>query len=238
MSPRTLALDAALQTWLDTFGGREHPILAELREATDRLPDAGMRSSALQMQLLALIIELSGAERILEIGCFTGYGTLAMAVALPPTGRIVTLDVNDDWTSIGRAHWAKAGVAERIDLRLGLAMASLDQLFREGAEQSFDLVYIDAEKKRYPDYYEAALDLLKPGGLVALDNMLWHGAVVDPADQSRQTETLRGLTRTIHSDRRVTPVLLPIGDGLLLARKRGAVLPEPTTDTLLEGLSE
>jgi predicted O-methyltransferase YrrM len=238
MSPKTLALDAALQTWLDTFGGREHPILAELRLATDRLPDAGMRSSTLQMQLLALIIELSGAERILEIGCFTGYGTLAMAAALPPSGRIITLDVNDDWTSIGRAHWAKAGLADRIELRLGLAMASIDELFAEGAEQSFDLVYIDAEKKRYPDYYEAALDLLKPGGLVALDNMLWHGAVADPADQSRQTETLRGLTRTIHSDRRVTPVLLPIGDGLLLARKRGAVLPDPATDTLLEGLSE
>jgi predicted O-methyltransferase YrrM len=238
MSPKTLALDAALQTWLDTFGGREHPILAELRLATDRLPDAGMRSSTLQMQLLALIIELSGAERILEIGCFTGYGTLAMAAALPPSGRIITLDVNDDWTRIGRAHWAKAGLADRIELRLGLAMASIDQLFAEGAEQSFDLVYIDAEKKRYPDYYEAALDLLKPGGLVALDNMLWHGAVVDPTDQSRQTETLRGLTRTIHSDRRVTPVLLPIGDGLLLARKRGAVTPEPMTDTLLEDFSE
>ena len=238
MSPRTLSLDAALQTWLDTFGGREHPILAELRQATDRLPDGGMRSSTLQMQLLSLIIELSRAERILEIGCFTGYGTLAMAAALPPSGRIITLDVNDDWTSIGRAHWAKAGLADRIELRLGLAMASIDQLFAEGAAQSFDLVYVDAEKKRYPDYYEAALDLLKPGGLVALDNMLWKGAVVDPADQSRQTETLRGLTRTIHSDRRVTPVLLPIGDGLMLARKRGVVLPEPATDTLLEDLSE
>ena len=230
MSPRTVTLDASLQAWLDAFGGREHPILAELRLATDQLPDAGMRSSTLQMQLLALIIELTGAERILEIGCFTGYGTLAMAAALPPTGRIVTLDVNEDWTSIGRAHWAKAGLAERIELRLGLAMASIDRLFAEGAEQSFDLVYIDAEKKRYPDYYEAALDLLKPGGLVALDNMLWHGAVADSADQSRQTETLRGLTRTIHSDRRVTPVLLPIGDGLLLARKRGLPMAEPETD--------
>ena len=223
MSPRTLMLDAALEAWLDAFGGREHPVLAELRHATDRLPDAGMRSSTLQMQLLALLIELTRAERILEIGCFTGYGTLAMAVALPPGGRIITLDVNEAWTSLGRAHWAKAGVAERIDLRLGLAMASVEQLLAEGQGQSFDLVYIDAEKKRYPEYYEAALDLLRPGGLVALDNMLWKGAVVDPADQSRQTETLRALTRTIHSDRRVSPVLLPIGDGLLLARKRGAV---------------
>jgi len=238
MSPRTLTLDAALQGWLDAFGGREHPVLAALRAATDRLPDATMRSSTLQMQLLALLIELTGAERVLEIGCFTGYGTLAMAVALPPEGRIVTLDVNENWTSIGRAHWEKAGVAERIELRLGLAMDSIEQLFAEGAGQSFDLVYIDAEKKRYPDYYEAALDLLRPGGLVALDNMLWKGAVVDPADQSRQTETLRALTRTIHSDRRVTPVLLPIGDGLLLARKRGLILPELPNASLAEDFSE
>jgi predicted O-methyltransferase YrrM len=238
MSPRTLTVDAALQSWLDAFGSREHPVLAELRLATDRLPDAGMRSSTLQMQLLALLIELTGAERILEIGCFTGYGTLAMAVALPSNGRIITLDVNDEWTKIGRAHLQKAGVAERIDLRLGLAMDSIGKLFEEGAEQSFDLVYVDAEKKRYPDYYEAALDLLKPGGLVALDNMLWGGAIVDEADQSRQTETLRSLTRTIHSDRRVTPVLLPIGDGLLLARKRGAPFREPPTTTLLDDLSE
>ena len=238
MSPRTLTLDAALQAWLDAFGGREHPVQAELRRATDRLPDANMRSSTLQMQLLALLVELTGAERILEIGCFTGYGTLAMAVALPPEGRIVTLDVNEDWTSIGRAHWEKAGVAERIDLRLGLAMDSIEQLFAEGAAQSFDLVYIDAEKKRYPDYYEAALDLARAGGLLALDNMLWKGAVFDPADRSRQTETLRALTRTIHSDRRVTPVLLPIGDGLLLARKRGLVVPEQLSDTLVDDASE
>jgi len=221
MSPRNLAASPALQTYLDTFSGREHPVLAELRAATDALPDAGMRSSTLQMQLLALVIELTGAERVLEIGCFTGYGTLAMAAAMPPHGRITTLDVNDEWTQIGRRHWAKAGLEGRIDLRLGLAMESIERLFADGEEQSFDLVYIDAEKKRYPDYYEAALDLLKPGGLVALDNMLWGGAVADPDDHSRQTETLRSLTRTIQSDRRVTPVLLPIGDGLMLARKRG-----------------
>lgn len=225
MSPRSIALDAALQDYLDAFGGREHPVLAELRAATDALPDGGMRSSTVQMQLLALLIQLSGAERVLEIGCFTGYGTLAMAAALPEHGRIITLDVNEDTTSIGRRYWARAGLEGRIDLRLGLAMESIEAMFRQGAEQSFDLVYIDAEKKRYPDYYEAALDLVKPGGLIALDNMLWHGAVADPADQSRQTETLRGLTRTIHSDRRVTPVLLPIGDGLLLARKRGLAMP-------------
>jgi predicted O-methyltransferase YrrM len=227
MSPRTLALDAALQDYVDTFGGREHPVLAELRAATDALPHGGMRSSTVQLHLLALLIQVGGAERVLEIGCFTGYGTLAMAAALPEHGHIVTLDVNADTTDIGRRYWRKAGLEQRIELRLGLAMDSIGALFREGAAESFDLVYIDAEKKRYPDYYEAALDLLKPGGVVALDNMLWKGAVADPDDQSRQTETLRALTRTIHSDRRVTPVLLPIGDGLMLARKRGLAVPVP-----------
>lgn len=235
MSPRTLALDPALQDYLDSFGWREHPVLAELRAATDALPDGGMRSSTVQVQLLALLIQLMGAARVLEIGCFTGYGTLAMAAALPEHGRIVTLDVNEDTTSIGRRHWERAGVADRIELRLGLAMESIEALFAEGEAASFDLVYIDAEKKRYPDYYEAALDLVKPGGLIALDNMLWKGAVADPEDRSRQTETLRSLTRTIQSDRRVTPVLLPIGDGLLLARMRGLAVPvvepiEPLVD--------
>lgn len=221
MSPRTLALDGALQTYLESFGGREHPVLARLREATDALPDGGMRSSTVQLQLLALLIELIDARRVLEIGCFTGMGTLAMALALPPEGRLTTLDVNADWPALGREHWQEAGVDQRIDFRRGLAMESIAGLVAEGAAKSFDLVYVDAEKKGYPQYYEAALDLLRPGGLVALDNMLWKGAVADPSDQSRQTTTLRQLTRDIHKDQRVTPVLLPIGDGLLLARKRG-----------------
>lgn len=220
LSPRTLALDSALQAYLDAHGGREPAVLAELRRATDALPDAGMRSSTLQLQLLALLIELGGAKRVLEIGCFTGYGTLAMALALPADGRITTLDVNAEWTAIGQRHWAKAGVAERIELRLGLALDSIAGILADGGAGSFDLVYIDAEKKAYPDYYAAALELLRPGGLVALDNMLWGGAVADPGDRSRQARTLRRLTQVIHADPRVTPVLLPIGDGLMLARKR------------------
>lgn len=221
MSPRTLALDGALQTYLDAVGGREHPELARLRAATDALADGVMRSSTVQVQLLALLIELIDARRVLEIGCFTGYGTLGMALALPPEGRLTTLDVNDDWAALGRQHWREAGVAQRIDFRSGLAMDSIAELIAEGSSGSFDLVYVDADKKGYPQYYEAALGLLRPGGLVALDNMLWHGTVADPNDRSRQAETLRGLTREMHHDERVTPVLLPIGDGLLLARKRG-----------------
>ena len=220
MSPRTLAVSDRLQDYLLEIGLREHPELRRLRQRTDAMPDGGMRSSAEQAQLLAFLIELIGARSVLEIGCFTGYGTLAMALALPPEGRVTTLDVNDDWPAIGREHWRAAGVAERIELRLGLALDSLEALLAEGAAGSFDLAYVDADKKLYDAYYERALALVRPGGIVALDNVLWRGLVADPANQDRQAATLRALNAKIHADARVTPVLLPLGDGLTLARKR------------------
>jgi O-methyltransferase len=218
MSPRTPELTGQLHDYVLAKGLREHPILRELRLATDALPDAGMRSSAEQVQLLAFLIELMGASRVLEIGCFTGYGTLAMALALPPEGRLVTLDVNEYWPATGRRHWERAGVADRIELRLGLALDGLDGLIDEGA--TFDLAYVDADKKLYDDYYERALQLVRPGGVVALDNVLWHGAVADPADSDRQTLALRRLNEKIRVDPRVFSVLLPVGDGLMLARRR------------------
>ena len=199
-------------------GLREHPVLRELRELTDALPEASMRSSAEQAQLLAFLIELTGASSVLEVGCFTGYGTLAMALALPPGGRVVTLDVNDDWPAIGRRHWERAGVADRVELRVGLALEGLDGLRAEGAV--FDLAYVDADKKLYDAYYEAALALVRPGGIVALDNVLWGGAVADHDDEDRQTLVLRRLNAKIQADQRVSSLLLPVGDGLTLARKR------------------
>jgi predicted O-methyltransferase YrrM len=217
MSPRTSELTDRLHDYVLAEGLREHPILRELRLATDALPDAGMRSSAEQVQLLAFLIELMSASRVLEIGCFTGYGTLAMALALPPDGRLVTLDANEHWPAIGRGHWERAGVADRIDLRLGLALEGLDDLIDQGA--TFDLAYVDADKKLYDDYYERALELVRPGGVVALDNVLWHGAVADPADTDRQTLALRRLNEKIRADPRVFSVLLPVGDGLMLARR-------------------
>jgi O-methyltransferase len=218
MSPRAPEMSDRLYEYVLAQGLREHPILRELRQLSDDLPEASMRSSAEQMQLLAFLIELTGAMRVLEIGCFTGYGALAMALALPPGGRVVTLDVNEHWPAIGRRHWERAGVADRIELRLGLAMDSLDRLEAEGAQ--FDLAYVDADKKLYDEYYECALTLVRPGGVVALDNVLWGGAVADPEDVDRQTEVLRALTAKIRADKRVTPVLLPVGDGVMLARKR------------------
>jgi predicted O-methyltransferase YrrM len=214
----TRTLDERLYAYYRSVGLREHPVLASLREATDRLAEGDMRSSAEQAQLLAFLIELMGARQVLEVGCFTGYTALAMALALPPDGRLTTLDVNDDWTAVGHRHWQEAGVADHIDLRLGLAQDSMRALQAEGA--IFDLVYIDADKKTYPTYYDLALTLTRQGSVVAFDNVLWHGAVADRDDHSRQTETLRHLNASLHADERVSLVMLPLGDGLTLLRVR------------------
>jgi predicted O-methyltransferase YrrM len=219
MSPRTPALSDQVCAYLLAVGLREPSALQALRAATDALPHASMRSSAEQAQLLAFLLELMGAKRALEIGCFTGYGALAMALALPPDGKVVTLDVNADWAELGRRYWRMAGAADRIELRLGPALDGLDRLLAEGAADGFDLAYVDADKKHYDAYYERALRLVRRGGVVALDNVLWRGAVADPADGSRQTEALRALNAKIHADARVSPVMLPIGDGLTLARR-------------------
>jgi predicted O-methyltransferase YrrM len=173
-----------------------------------------------QGQFMALLVELIGARRVLEIGCFTGYSALAMALALPPDGRIVTLEVNAEPIEIGRRAWRAAGVAERIEVRLGPALDSLDALLEDGAADTFDLAFIDADKKSYDAYYERAFRLVRPGGLILLDNVLWGGAVADPADHARQTGALRTLNAKLHRDERISLSLLPLGDGLTVARKR------------------
>jgi caffeoyl-CoA O-methyltransferase len=220
MSQRTLGLDQQLNDYLEQATLREHPAQTALRRESDRHPHAGMRSSAEQVQLLGLLIELIGARRVLEVGCFTGYGTLGMALALPPGGRVTTLDVNDGWAATGRRYWQQAGVADRIEFRSGEAHESLASLLEEKGADSFDAAYIDADKKSYDAYYEAVLKLVRPGGLIALDNVLRQGAVADPTDQAHQTVALRELNAKIRADDRVTMSLVPIGDGLMLARKR------------------
>jgi O-methyltransferase len=179
-----------------------------------------MRSPPEQAQFLAWLVELIGARRVLEIGCFTGYSALAMALALPAGGRVVTLDANQSWARIGERYWREAGVEEKVELRLGRATDSLDGLLAEGAGESFDLAYVDADKKRYDEYYERALKLVRRGGVVALDNVLWGGAVADPDDRTHQTEALRMLNAKLLSDNRIALSMLPIGDGLSLCRKR------------------
>lgn len=220
MSQDSIGLAERVQDYIRSVGIREHPAQAALRARTDAMEHGGMRSSAEQVQFLGLLIELMGATRVLEIGCFTGYGTLGFALALPPQGKVVTLDVNEDWAGIGRRYWREAGVESRIELHVAPALESLDRLLAEGAAGSFDLAYVDADKKGYGDYCERALRLVRPGGLVALDNMLWHGAVADPSDTRHQAVTLRRVAERLHGDPSLTVSLLPIGDGLMLARRR------------------
>lgn len=220
MSVATLALDGPLRAYLGTVGWREHASQAALRLASDARGDAGYRSSAEQVALLQFIMRLIGASRVVEVGCFTGYGALGMALALPEDGRLVTLDYDDDAPSVGRPFWRMAGVAERIELRLGLAQDGMHALLAEGWAGATDLVYVDADKKSYPTYYELALQLVRVGGVVAFDNVLWHGTVADPTNEAHQTLALRAITRKAHDDPRVDMALAPLGDGLLLLRKR------------------
>ena len=220
MTRRTLALTDRLHDYLVSATLREHPAQARLRAATAALAEGGMQSAPEQAQLMGLLVELTGARRVLEIGCFTGYGTLAMALALPPDGRVLTLDLNPDWVELGRRAWREAGVEDRIEVRFGLAEDSLDRLIGAGEAGSFDLAFIDADKKSYDVYYERSLVLIRPGGLIMIDNVLWGGAVADPASRDRQTEALRALNAKLQADPRVTMALVPIGDGLMLARRR------------------
>lgn len=220
MTRRTLPLTDRLYQYLLANSLREHPALRQLREETSRLPGAGMQIAPEQGQFMGFLVELIGARHVLEIGCFTGYSALAMALPLPPDGLLVTLEANAEPVEIGRRAWHAAGVADKIEVRLGLATDNLDQLLKEGAAGSFDLVFIDADKKSYDDYYERALALVRSGGLILLDNMLWGGVVADPANQDRQTVGLRALNAKLHRDERIALSLLPLGDGLALARKR------------------
>ena len=206
----------AADAFVVQIGTRETALQARLREETRALPAAGMQIGPDQGQFLGFLVNLLGARHVLEIGTFTGYSALAMAQALPPDGRLVACDIDRNWTDIGRRYWAEAGVAAKIDLRLGPALDTLAGL----APNSFDLAFIDADKTNYDAYYEACLTLVRPGGVLALDNMLWSGAVADMTDMHPDTVALRSLNAKIHDDTRVDMSLLPIGDGLTLARRR------------------
>ena len=222
MTRTTLPLTERLHRYLLANSLREHPALEQLRDETSRLPGAGMQIAPEQGQFMALLVELTGARRVLEIGCFTGYSALAMALALPPNGGLITLEANPEPVEVGRRAWAAAGVADRIEVRIGLALERLDELLQEGSAETFDLAFIDADKKNYDAYYERALKLVRTGGMILLDNVLWGGAVADPADHERQTEVLRAMNAKLHRDERISLSLLPIGDGLTRALKRRA----------------
>ena len=220
MSNRTLELNETLYDYLCAVSLREHELLAELRCETAALPMAGMQISPEQGQFMALLIRLMGARRCLEVGTFTGYSALACALALPADGQLVALDISAEWTAIGRRYWAAAGVAERIDLRLGPAQDSLHRLLDAGAGGSFDFMFIDADKTGYRAYYELGLQLIRPGGVILVDNVLWDGRVADPAVDDADTCAIREFNSALAADTRIDLSMLPIGDGLSLARRR------------------
>jgi predicted O-methyltransferase YrrM len=220
MSSRTLQITAELYRYLQRIGVRESAAAAALREETARLPMAGMQISPEQGAFMQLLVKLAGARRALEVGTFTGYSALVVAEALPADGTLLACDVSEEWTAIGRRHWHAAGVADKIQLRLAPALATLDALLAEGAAGSFDFAFIDADKSNYDGYYERALQLVRPGALIGVDNTLWGGAVADTTRQDTDTVAIRALNEKMHGDARVDCVLLPIGDGLTLARKR------------------
>jgi len=221
MSTRTITLTDELYEYLQSVSLREPELLARLREETARLERANMQIAPEQGQFMALLVEVLGARRALEIGTFTGYSALVIALALPPDGLLVACDVSEEWTAIGRRYWEEAGVADKIDLRLGPALATLDELLAADGEGSFDFAFIDADKAGYDDYYERSLRLLRPGGLIAIDNVLWNGNVYDVSIVDPDTVAIRTLNEKLRTDERVSLSLVPIGEGLTLARKRG-----------------
>ncbi|MBX2810718.1 MAG: class I SAM-dependent methyltransferase [Myxococcales bacterium] len=222
MSPNTLDLSEDLTSYIQRVGVREMDTLRALREETAKLTMAQMQIAPEQGQLLQILAELIGARNCLEVGTFTGYSALAVALVLPSDGRLIACDINDEWTSIGKRYWEEAGVSNKIDLRLGPAIETLSTLVATGKAGQFDFAFIDADKTNYDAYYEYALELLRPGGLITIDNVLWSGAVIDMENQTDDTRAIRALNQKISRDERVTPCLVPIGDGITLARKRSS----------------
>jgi len=216
MAKRITFWGEAADDYVVAVGTRETALQARLRAETRLLPHAGMQIGPDQGQFLGFLVTMLNARRVLEIGTFTGYSALAMARALPADGQLDACDVSRDWTDIGRRYWDEAGVAGKIQLHLGPALETLAGF----APDSFDLAFIDADKTSYDGYYEACLTLVRPGGVIALDNMLWSGSVADMTDMQPDTLALRALNAKIHDDGRVDMSLLPIGDGLMLARRR------------------
>ena len=220
MSKQTIGLDDRLYNYLLSVSLREPEILRQLRQETNNHPQAIMQISPEQSQFMALLVQLVGAKKTLEVGVFTGYSSLSVALALPHDGKIIACDVSEEYTAIARRYWQKAGVADKIDLRLAPALETLDRLLADGQAETFDFAFIDADKVNYEGYYERSLQLMRPGGLIAIDNVLWGGKVADSQFQNSTTLAIRALNQKLHHDERVTLSLVPIADGLTLALKR------------------
>jgi len=220
LSSGDLTIGDGLWNYMRSVTLREPELLRRLREETAGFPNSDFQISAEQGQFMGLLMHLLGARRTIEVGVYTGYSSLATALALPPDGRIIACDINADWTSVAKRYWREAGVDGKIDLRLGPALATLDGLIASGQANQFDFVFIDADKTNYSNYYERALVLLRPGGLIGVDNVLWYGRVIDAAVDDPDTRAIRAFNERLHSDERVWLSMLPVRDGLTLAVKK------------------
>jgi predicted O-methyltransferase YrrM len=221
MSDRSIGLSETLHQYLLANSVREPEVLAHLRQETDRHPLSNMQISPEQGQLMGLLVQLIGAKKCLEIGVFTGYSSLSVALNLPDEGRIVACDVSDEFTSIARKYWQLAGVSEKIDLQIAPALETLDRLITNGEAGTFDFAFIDADKNNYAAYYDRCFQLVRQGGLILVDNVLWYGRVIDPTmDDDNRTQAIKQINQQIYHDDRVQISLIPIGDGLTIARKK------------------
>ncbi len=219
MSNETIGLSDQLYNYLLSVSLREPEILSKLRQETASHPMRSMQIAPEQGQFMALLVQLIGAKKTLEVGVFTGYSALVVALALPPDGKVVACDVSEEYASVARRYWQEAGVADKIDLHIAPALETLDRLLESGQAGTFDFAFIDADKSNYDGYYERSLKLVKTGGLIAIDNVFWKGQVADPTVQDNRTEKIRALNQKLHTDSRISLSMVPIGDGLTLARK-------------------
>ena len=208
-----------LSDYLHSVSLREPEILTQLRRETAQHPMGKMQIAAEQGQFMALLVQLIGAKKTLDVGVFTGYSSLVVALALPPDGKVVACERSEEYGAIARRWWQQAGVADKIDLHIAPAQETLARLLTTGQTNTFDFVFIDADKSNYDNYYEQALQLVRPGGLIAIDNVLWSGRVADPQVQDNRTKKIRAFNQKLHQDPRISLSLVPIGDGLTLARK-------------------
>lgn len=222
MANQTIGISKNLRDYLLSVSVREPEILTQLRSETNQHPMGMMQIAPEQGQFMSLLVQLMGAKKTLEVGVFTGYSSLAVALALPPDGRIIACDISDEYTQIARRYWEKAGIAHKIDLRIAPALETLDKLIADGETESFDFAFIDADKSTYDDYYERCLQLVRPGGLIAIDNVLWSGRVAQDEVQDNRTKKIRALNEKLHQDTRINLSLVPIADGLTLAMKVGS----------------
>ena len=220
MSRNYLALNDQSYNYLLDTSLRETEVAQRLREATGNLPEGGLQISPNQGQFMALLVQLMSAKKTLEIGVFTGYSALVVALALPDDGKIIACDISAEWTSIGLRYWAEAGVNHKIDLRLAPAVATLDALIADGQAGTFDFAFIDADKTNYDNYYERALQLVRKGGLIVFDNTLWYGKVADENEQDDDTVALRALNKKLQTDERIFMSQIPVGDGVTLVIPR------------------